>query len=105
MDVIKEEFVNYNRLSGRTRDYAESIGVLWFMNYKIRIMKIVVRMLRERPFSALIYAGGIGPMADIDSVVSGSGLGAWIDGRLGYAIGPEMGVNGLFMNPWMSLNP
>jgi hypothetical protein len=103
MDVIKEEFVNYNRLSGRDRDYLESTGMLWFMNYKIRIMKIMARMVRERPASALFYAGGVGPMADIDTVISGSGLGAYLDNRLGYAIGPEMGYNGLFMNPWNSL--
>ena len=95
MDVIKEEFVNYNRLSGRDRDYLESTGMLWFMNYKIRIMKVMARMVRERPASALFYAGGVGPMADIDTVVSGSGLGAYMDNRLGYAIGPEMDVNRL----------
>ena len=94
MDVIKEEFVNYNRLSGRDRDYLEATGMLWFMNYKIRIMKVMARMLRERPASALFYAGGVGPMADVDTVVSGSGLGAYLDNRLGYAIGPEMGWNG-----------
>lgn len=103
MDVIKEEFVNYNRLSGRDRDYLESTGMLWFMNYKIRIMKVMARMVRERPASALFYAGGVGPMTDIDTVISGSGLGAYLDNRLGYAIGPEMGKNGLFMNPWNSL--
>jgi hypothetical protein len=102
MDVIKEEFVNYNRLAGRGRDYLENIGLLWFYNYKLRIMKIMARMLRERPASALFYAGGVGPMADIDTVVSGSGLGAYLDNRLGYSIGPEMGINGLFMNPWMN---
>ena len=49
MRIISEEFVNYNRLSGRGRDYLESIGLLWFMNYKIRIMKVMARMIRERP--------------------------------------------------------
>lgn len=91
MGVIKEEFVNYNRLAGRGRDYLENIGLLWFYNYKLRIMKIMARMLRERPFSALVYAGEVGPMTDIDTVVSGSGLGAYLDNRIGYSIGPEMG--------------
>lgn len=39
LDVIFEEFVAYNRLSGRGRDTAESLGLLWFYNYKLRIMK------------------------------------------------------------------
>ena len=103
MDVIKEEFVNYNRLAGRGRDYLETMGLLWFFNYAIRIQKVMVRMMRERPVSALFYAGGVGPMADIDTVFSGSGIGKYLDDRLGYSIGPEMGIHGLTMNPWMSL--
>jgi len=39
--------VNYNRNAGRGRDYLESIGMLWFMNYKIRIMKIAIRTMRD----------------------------------------------------------
>jgi hypothetical protein len=29
LDVIAEEFVNYNRLAGRGRDFLESIGLMW----------------------------------------------------------------------------
>jgi hypothetical protein len=91
--VISEEFVNYDRLAGRGREYLESMGLIWFMNYKIRIMKVMGRMMRDRPATALLYAGGVGPMAGIDTVISGSLPGAWLDGRLGYAVGPEMGLN------------
>ena len=73
LDVISEEFVNYNRLSGRGRDYLESMGLLWFMNYKIRIMKIMGKMVRDRPATALLYAGGVGPWMDVDTVVPGHG--------------------------------
>lgn len=103
MDVLAEEFVNYNRLPGRGRDYLESVGLLWFYNYKLRIMKIAVKMMRERPLSALLFAGGLGPAADIDTVLSGSGAGAFLDGRLGYSVGPEMGLNAWTMNPWYNL--
>ena len=37
---VSEAFVNYNFLAGRDRQYPESAGLLWFWNYKIRIMKI-----------------------------------------------------------------
>lgn len=103
MDVIKEEFVNYNRNAGRGRDYLENMGLLWFYNYKLRIMKVLARSLRERPASMLFWAGGVGPMTDIDTVASGSVAGAFLDGRLGYSIGPEMGYEGLFLNPWVNL--
>ena len=44
-------------------------------------------------------------MLDVDSVASGSLVGAWNKGTLDYAIGPEMGIGSLTMNPWMSLGP
>ncbi len=49
LDRIMEEFVQYNRLPGRGRDKLESLGVLWFYSYKLRILKVAQRMLRERP--------------------------------------------------------
>lgn len=61
LEEIMEEFVQYNRLLGRGRDFLESMGLLWFWSYKLRIMKIAVKMLRERPLSALFMMGGVGP--------------------------------------------
>ena len=51
LKVIAEEFVNYNRLPGRSRDFVESMGLLWFYNYKLRIMKVAA--LRNKPVNAL----------------------------------------------------
>lgn len=102
MRIIKEEFVNYNRLAGRDRDYLEGLGMMWFWNYKIRIMKVLGRMARERPASLVLWTGGIAPMLDVDSATSGSLVGAWDKGTLGYKIGPEMGWNSMTMNPWVS---
>lgn len=103
MKIITEEFVNYNRLAGRGRDYMESMGLLWFFNYKLRIMKVMGRMIRDRPATALLYAGGVGPWLDVDSVVSGSLPGAVLDGRVGYSVGPEMGLNAWTLNPFFSM--
>lgn len=103
--LIKEEFVNYNRLSGRDSEYLESMGLLWFPKYKIRIMKVLLRAGRERPASLLMWSGLIGPMLDTDTAASGSLLGAYAKDSLGYAIGPEMGINSMFMNPWMTPSP
>ncbi|WP_210115132.1 hypothetical protein, partial [Roseovarius aestuariivivens] len=91
LEEIMEEFVQYNRLPGRGRDFLESNGLLWFWNYKLRIQKIALKMLRERPASALFLMGGVGPATDIDSVMSGSLAGATWDDRIGYSIGPGMG--------------
>ena len=103
MKVIREEFVNYNVPTGRDSDYLEATGMLWFPKYKIKIMKILLKMVRERPVSALVFAGGLGPMTGVDTVYDGSGLGTLIDGRMPYLWGPEMGVDALTMNPWANL--
>lgn len=90
LDVIMEEFVQYNRLAGRGRDFLESNGLLWFYNYKLRIQKIVVKSIRERPLNSLIAMGGVGPALDVDSVWSGSLGGVLADGSYSFSIGPGM---------------
>lgn len=102
LETILEEFVQYNRLAGRGRDNLESWGLLWFYNYKLRIMKIALKAFREKPLSALLmnaWAPGVG----VDTAYSGSLPGAGLDGRLNYSFGPEMGLNSITMNPWFSL--
>lgn len=99
MDVIFEEFVQYNRLPGRDRDFLESHGLLWFFNYKLRIMKIAVKLLRERPVTALFMFGGVGPSTGIDTVADGSLAGTMWDGSASYAIGPQMGINAPGLHP------
>lgn len=105
LDQIFEEFVAYNRLPGRGRDFLESMGVMWFWNYKIRIMKVMANTIRERPLNALMMMGGVAPQTGIQSVWDGSLLGAGLDGRLDYSIGPEMGFQAPTMHPvWLMAN-
>lgn len=59
---ISEEFVNYALLPGRSRTYWESMGMTWFLNYKIRIQKIMLRNIRRNPLRALMVGGGAGLM-------------------------------------------
>jgi hypothetical protein len=100
---VSEEFVNYNKNAGRGRDALESLGLLWFMNYKIRIMKIGIRMARENPFKFMLYASGAGMMPNVETIQSSSALGAIADGSFGYSIGPEMGIDSIGMSPWSAL--
>ena len=102
LDIIMEEFVQYNRLPGRGRDYLESMGTVWFMNYALRIMKVMGNMMRERPLSSLVLMGQVGPAAGVDSVASGSLAGKYVDGSLGFSVGPEMGMNAWTLNPWLN---
>ena len=51
---VNDEFVNYARLPGRWRTYGEDMGLLWFYNYKIRILKMGFRRIRKNPAAFLI---------------------------------------------------
>ena len=48
------EFVNYDMLPGRSREYLENIGALWFYNYKLRIARTAISMIRENPLLTLM---------------------------------------------------
>ena len=103
LDTLSEEFVNYNQLPGRGRDFLESMGLLWFYNYKLRITKIALKMARENPVTTLLFAGGIAPAFDIDTVMSANLPMTVVDGSWDYAVGPAMGINAGTLHPWYAL--
>ena len=103
LDKIFEEFVPYNRLPGRGRDFLESIGLMWFWNYKLRIMKVMANTLRERPLTALMMVGGVGPSTGIDTVWDGSLAGNIADGSVWFSVGSEMGFNAPGLHPVFSM--
>lgn len=99
---ITEEFVNFERLPGRTRGYLENMGLLWFYNFKLRIAKVALSTLRNNPLHALITMGlpsptGVGLPID-DNIVS-----KFVGGGLSYSIGPEMAFRAWTLNPWYNL--
>lgn len=65
---VNDEFVNYARLAGRMRTYGEDMGLLWFYNYKLRIMKMVFRRMRKNPVGFLI-GSQVGGMLGIQTLV------------------------------------
>lgn len=102
---VTEEFVNYDRLPGRFRGYMESMGLMWFYNFKIRSTKVAVSMIRNNPVHAAMAMlaptptmfGNVGlPLQDnLFSVAA--------DGRLDYSIGLGQGLRAHNLNPWMNL--
>lgn len=102
---VTEEFVNYDRLSGRFRGYLESAGLLWFYNFKIRTSKIALSMIRNNPLHALLAT--IAPVPDLfssagtpitDNLVT-KGMTLTLD----YSMGPGMGLRAPTLNPWVAL--
>lgn len=96
---VSEEFVNYDRLAGRTRTYLEHMGLLWFYNYKIRIAKIALSTLRNNPLHALIAMAAPAP-SSADLPVDANIISKAIEGNLGFSMGPEMAFRGMLLNPW-----
>ena len=54
LSKVRYEYVNYDMLPGRTREYLENIGLLWFYNYKLRSVRTMVSMLKENPLGSII---------------------------------------------------
>lgn len=96
---MNEEFVNFSALPGRSRSYLESVGLTWFMAFKIRITKIAMQQLRENPVRAL----AVNSMVDIGSPVGDNILTVIAEGRLDYATGYEMLFDAPELNPWLNL--
>lgn len=102
---VTEEFINYDRLPGRFRGYMESVGLMWFYNFKIRSAKIAVSMIRNNPVHAAMAMlaptptmfGNVGlPLQDnIFSITA--------QGNLGYSWGFGQGLRAHNLNPWLNL--
>jgi hypothetical protein len=103
--TVNEAFVNYNRLAGRGRQYLESVGLLWFYNYKLRILKEAAYQLRHNPLRSLMAVAvpGLPLIGDIGTPVTDNILALFNDGKLGYSIGPGMGLGSWQLNPWLNL--
>ena len=94
---VSEAFVNYNFLAGRDRQYPESVGLLWFWNYKIRIMKIAAYNLRHNPLRSLLMTA-----VPVGSPMSDNIGSMWASGDLPWSMGVEMGLNSFHLNPWIN---
>lgn len=103
---VSEEFVNYNRYAGRVRNYAESTGLIWFWNFKLRSMKIAASMIRENPARSLVmtFMPPVFPLVgNVGDPISDNMLSVIVDGKLDNSIGPSMGLRAPTLNPWYAL--
>ena len=105
MGKISEEYVNFNLNAGRGRDYAESMGLTWFWKFKIRSMKVGLRMMRENPVRAFLMmnAGPLLPDLGIGSPITDNFVSVAADGRLDYSVGWGMLFRAPSLNPWLNL--
>jgi hypothetical protein len=101
---VTEEFVNYDRLSGRFRGYLESVGMLWFYNFKLRSTKVAASMIRNNPLHALM--GGMLPSPNVLGVgtpIEDNIVTKLLDGSLWRSWGLGQGLSAPMLNPWAQM--
>lgn len=87
MRTLEDEFVNYSLLPSRARDWNERMGFTWFLNYKLRIQKVILRSMRDNPLKFLAIAGG-GAAAGIPGVLESN--------LVTNSLAPNLGMSPLF---------
>lgn len=100
--AIREEFVDYDKLAGRDRQYLEDIGLLWFYNYKLRMAKIAFSILKNNPLHALLVMNFLPDSTIFGNMGDPLTDNIWaktLDGKIGYSIGPAMMLSGAELHP------
>ena len=105
LGTIREEFINYDFLPGRIRGALERLGLLWFYNYKIRAVKVMLAMLKENPVSLMFISSLPNNtwFGSVDTPLGTNVLTQFAEGSLGYSIGPEMGLDAPRLHPLSQL--
>lgn len=102
---VTEEFINYDRLPGRFRGYMESVGLMWFYNFKIRSAKVAVSMIRNNPVHAAMAMLAPTPtmFGNVGLPIQDNIFSIAAQGNLGYSFGFGQGLRAHNLNPWMNL--
>ena len=87
--LAEDSFVNYDLPSHRTLQYLNDMGIVMFTKYYLRIQKVIMRLVRERPARGLILAALENYISGLQSVMDSSwvnkiGNNPLQDGALGY---------------------
>ncbi|EBV1531784.1 hypothetical protein DNY80_23120 [Salmonella enterica subsp. enterica serovar Kentucky] len=96
---VMSEFINYDVLPSRTRAYLDAMGLTWFLNYKIRIQKIILKTIRENPIRALFLMSHLSSESALPNITDAN----LITGSMDYNIGMGTAANGLTIHPLVAL--
>ena len=98
---ITEEFVNYDRLGGRNRQYLEDVGLMWFYNFKIRSAKVALSMMRNNPLHVLMAAATPvpGALGSIGSPITDNVLSKMVEGSLDSSLGLDQLFSAPMLHP------
>lgn len=100
LDEVRYAFVNYDMLAGRSREYLESIGLLWFYNYKLRAVRIACSMIKNNPFKSFWFGSGLLPSALSDGTpLTDNIVGSFLQDKLPYSFGPITSAERIIVSP------
>lgn len=104
LSKVRYEYVNYDMLPGRTREYLENIGLLWFYNYKLRSVRTAVSMLKENPLGALLsLCSPISLGLDVGTALTDNFFSKLITNPFG-SVGPKlMDIPWIFNHLWYNM--
>lgn len=100
---VREAFVDYDKYTGRTRQFLENYGLAWFYNYKLRSVKAATYMLRHKPLASLL---SLAVPTDLFFGTIGTPLTENVFSKLedlSQSIGPNMGFRAPNMHPIVNL--
>lgn len=102
---VTEEFINYDRLPGRFRGYMESVGLMWFYNFKSRSAKVAVSMIRNNPVHAAMAMLAPTPtmFGNVGLPIQDNIFSIAAQGNLDYSFGFGQGLRAYNLNPWLNL--
>lgn len=90
LSITLEEFVNYSMNRGALFDYANAMGLTWFMSYATGIQKVIWKMARRQTRrTAAVY--GLGKITGFTTVPMGNPL----DKSWDYATSPSNILDGV----------
>lgn len=87
--LAEDSFVNYDLPSHRTLQYLNDMGIVMFTKYYLRIQKVIMRLVKEKPARGLMLAALNHMWTGLDSIMDSSwlnkiGNNPLQDGALGY---------------------
>jgi hypothetical protein len=50
---VMDEFINFDLPTHRTIEYLNSVGIIWFSKYQLRVLKQIKNIVKEHPFSSI----------------------------------------------------
>jgi hypothetical protein len=57
---VQDEFINFDLPTHKMLEYLNSVGLIWFSKYQLRVLKHIKNVVKERPFTAIAtYMAGM----------------------------------------------